>query len=115
MSRTVGAASIGAGAGNGPPMSTDTDRVAAGCVEAEGGGLLRAARQERGRYDRSGDRGRGRWTETHANLLMEVYDTSMPVFEFQCRDCERSFESFVTAERKPACPACGGANLLKQL
>jgi putative FmdB family regulatory protein len=39
----------------------------------------------------------------------------MPLFEFQCRDCEKPFETFVTAERIPACPACGGANLLKLL
>ena len=39
----------------------------------------------------------------------------MPVFEYQCRDCERPFESFVTADRKAACPSCGSGNLLKML
>jgi putative FmdB family regulatory protein len=39
----------------------------------------------------------------------------MPLFEYQCRDCERPFESFVTADRKPACPACGSENLLKMI
>ena len=39
----------------------------------------------------------------------------MPIFEYQCRDCDRPFELFVTADRKPACPSCGGANLVKLL
>jgi putative FmdB family regulatory protein len=39
----------------------------------------------------------------------------MPIFEYQCRDCERTFEAFVTAERKAECPACHGANLGKLL
>ena len=39
----------------------------------------------------------------------------MPLFEFECRDCGRRFETFVTAERKPACPACHGAELRKLL
>lgn len=39
----------------------------------------------------------------------------MPLFEYQCRDCEKPFELFVTAERKPACPTCGGENLSKLL
>jgi putative FmdB family regulatory protein len=39
----------------------------------------------------------------------------MPLFEFQCRDCEKPFEAFVTTDRKAACPACGSANLLKML
>ena len=43
------------------------------------------------------------------------YDGSMPLFEFQCRDCEKPFESFVTTERKPSCPSCGSENLSKLL
>ena len=39
----------------------------------------------------------------------------MPLFEFQCRECEKPFETFVTADRKPACPACGSEDLLKML
>ena len=39
----------------------------------------------------------------------------MPLYEYQCRDCERPFESFVTTDRKPACPACGSENLVKML
>ena len=39
----------------------------------------------------------------------------MPIFEYHCQDCSREFEAFVTGDRKPACPACQGANLDKLL
>lgn len=39
----------------------------------------------------------------------------MPIFEYECRDCGREFEAFVTAERQPSCPACQGVNLAKHL
>jgi putative FmdB family regulatory protein len=39
----------------------------------------------------------------------------MPIFEYHCQDCGREFEQFVTGDRKPACPACQGANLGKLL
>ena len=39
----------------------------------------------------------------------------MPIFEYQCRDCEKPFEAFVTAQRTPECPACHGTNLAKLL
>ena len=39
----------------------------------------------------------------------------MPIFEYRCRECDRPFELFVTADRKPACPSCGSASLLKLL
>jgi putative FmdB family regulatory protein len=39
----------------------------------------------------------------------------MPLFEYQCRDCGRGFEAFVTAERQPACPGCGGSSLARLL
>jgi putative FmdB family regulatory protein len=39
----------------------------------------------------------------------------MPLFEYECRGCGRKFEAFVTADRKPACPACQGAELRKLL
>jgi putative FmdB family regulatory protein len=39
----------------------------------------------------------------------------MPLFEYHCRDCGRAFETFVTAERKAACPGCQGENLAKLL
>ena len=38
----------------------------------------------------------------------------MPIFEYICRDCDRHFEALVTAERRPACPACHGQALDKQ-
>ncbi|HET7221279.1 MAG TPA: zinc ribbon domain-containing protein [Vicinamibacterales bacterium] len=39
----------------------------------------------------------------------------MPIFEYHCRDCGQAFETFVTGDRKPACPECHGANLAKLL
>jgi putative FmdB family regulatory protein len=39
----------------------------------------------------------------------------MPIFEYECRDCSKQFETFVTADRVPSCPACRGANLSKRL
>jgi putative FmdB family regulatory protein len=39
----------------------------------------------------------------------------MPLFEYHCRDCGRAFETFVTGERKAACPGCHGDNLAKLL
>jgi len=39
----------------------------------------------------------------------------MPIFEYHCQDCSREFETFVTGDRKPACPSCQGANLSKLL
>jgi putative FmdB family regulatory protein len=39
----------------------------------------------------------------------------MPLFEYRCRDCGQSFETFVTGERTAACPGCHGENLAKLL
>ena len=39
----------------------------------------------------------------------------MPIFEYVCQDCSRAFETFVTGDRKPACPGCQSANLAKLL
>lgn len=39
----------------------------------------------------------------------------MPIFEYACKDCGRQFETFVTANRTPACPHCQGVNLAKLL
>jgi len=39
----------------------------------------------------------------------------MPIFEYVCRDCQKQFETLVTADRPPVCPACHGQSLDKQL
>ena len=39
----------------------------------------------------------------------------MPLFEYECRDCGRTFEAFVTTQRAAGCPACQGTNLKKLL
>ena len=39
----------------------------------------------------------------------------MPLFEYACRECDRHFEAFVTADRSAACPSCASVNLQKLL
>jgi putative FmdB family regulatory protein len=40
----------------------------------------------------------------------------MPIYEFRCDDCERSFETFVMPGRADAeCPGCGGNRLTREL
>jgi putative FmdB family regulatory protein len=39
----------------------------------------------------------------------------MPLYEYECRDCEKPFEAFVTAARPAVCPSCQGVNLAKLL
>ena len=39
----------------------------------------------------------------------------MPLFDFRCRTCGKVFEILVRTGDSPACPACGGAELEKQL
>ena len=39
----------------------------------------------------------------------------MPLFEYECQDCRRHFEAFVTNARAPQCPACHGSHLEKLL
>ena len=39
----------------------------------------------------------------------------MPIFEYECRDCGRTFEAFVTTERTAGCPACQSTHLTKLL
>jgi putative FmdB family regulatory protein len=38
----------------------------------------------------------------------------MPIFEYICRDCDRHFETLVTADRQPVCPGCQSQSLEKQ-
>jgi putative FmdB family regulatory protein len=39
----------------------------------------------------------------------------MPLFEYECRDCGRTFEAFVTTERTAGCPQCRSTSLTKLL
>jgi putative FmdB family regulatory protein len=40
----------------------------------------------------------------------------MPIFEYECRKCEKRFEHLARshAEKTPKCPSCGAANPVKQ-
>jgi putative FmdB family regulatory protein len=43
----------------------------------------------------------------------------MPIYEYRCPDCRRRvsllFRSFSDIEEKPACPRCGGTNLIRKI
>ncbi|HXE79449.1 MAG TPA: zinc ribbon domain-containing protein [Vicinamibacterales bacterium] len=39
----------------------------------------------------------------------------MPIYEFECRTCERRFETLVRQAETPACPSCGGRDLERAL
>lgn len=39
----------------------------------------------------------------------------MPLFDFTCRGCGRSFEALVRAGHPPACPDCGSSDLAQHL
>jgi len=38
----------------------------------------------------------------------------MPMFDFTCDSCGRSFEDIVAANALPACPSCGSAETRKR-
>jgi putative FmdB family regulatory protein len=37
----------------------------------------------------------------------------MPLYEYSCRPCGRTFEALVRASEQPTCPACGSAELTR--
>jgi putative FmdB family regulatory protein len=40
----------------------------------------------------------------------------MPIYEYHCADCDRSFESFVRpGGQETQCPACHGGNIAREL
>ena len=39
----------------------------------------------------------------------------MPIYEYQCSDCEHEFEILVLKEAVPACPKCGSAKLERMI
>ncbi|HVB82723.1 MAG TPA: zinc ribbon domain-containing protein [Candidatus Binataceae bacterium] len=40
----------------------------------------------------------------------------MPIYEYHCADCDRSFESFVRpGGRETQCPGCHGENIAREL
>jgi putative FmdB family regulatory protein len=42
----------------------------------------------------------------------------MPIYEYYCDDCQKPFEVFVrsiSTPVKPACPACGGEHIQKEV
>lgn len=39
----------------------------------------------------------------------------MPIYEYECRECQSGFELLVRAQSVPACPICDGTSLKKRL
>lgn len=39
----------------------------------------------------------------------------MPIFEFQCEECNAFFEELVREETVVVCPQCGSSKVIKQL
>ena len=39
----------------------------------------------------------------------------MPIFEYLCKDCSRTFEALVMNSKQPECPACHGQHLEQML
>jgi putative FmdB family regulatory protein len=39
----------------------------------------------------------------------------MPLYAFHCQVCAHDFETLARFEETPACPACGGAHVERQL
>ncbi len=39
----------------------------------------------------------------------------MPIFDFYCKKCDRTFELLVRGSVTPVCPECGGGDLEKQV
>lgn len=37
----------------------------------------------------------------------------MPIFEYRCKDCGKTFEFLLRGKDIPACPQCGGTDLKK--
>lgn len=35
----------------------------------------------------------------------------MPIYEYQCRQCEKEFELLIRGQEQPACPECGSDQL----
>ena len=39
----------------------------------------------------------------------------MPLFDFRCPSCDKTFEVLVLGSRTPCCPQCGNESLEKQV
>lgn len=49
---------------------------------------------------------------------MAVQEDGMPVYDYRCKDCHKTFELVLTLtehERDVCCPACGSRNVEQEL
>ena len=53
------------------------------------------------------------WGQARQGPPAEGGRRTMPMFEYECQECGRRFETFVTASRKTLCPQCQSEKLKK--
>ncbi len=39
----------------------------------------------------------------------------MPLYDYRCNDCNKTFELLIKLSESPVCPVCGGQNLEKRV
>lgn len=39
----------------------------------------------------------------------------MPIYDYRCKDCDKTFELLVRSSTVPTCPSCGSTQLDKQV
>lgn len=44
-----------------------------------------------------------------------LFEETMPLYAYRCASCNQKFETLVRSDETPECPACGSADLLRQL
>ncbi len=54
-------------------------------------------------------------TELFRRSRRRYPSVTMPLFDFRCRACGETFEALVRPGHPPACPACQGTDLERQL
>ena len=39
----------------------------------------------------------------------------MPIYEYDCQDCDSQFEALVLGREEPCCPKCGGKKVQRRM
>jgi putative FmdB family regulatory protein len=46
-------------------------------------------------------------------FTLSVQEIDMPIYEYKCEACGRTFEALVFGSEKPCCPSCSSAEICK--